>query len=172
MTSEPPRKSKRPHSLAELTRDAINPAAAKLGFGESDILLHWQDIAGERLAAVCEPLRLQWPTRAPNRPPDTLPEPATLVLQVEGAFALEAQHLAPLLIERVNARLGWKCVGRISLRQGPVRRRAQGRGKPLPPGADAVAAAQAATQNIADEDLRAALVRLGARALGGKPGTS
>jgi len=151
-----------------LTRDAINPAAAKLGFGEADILLNWNEIAGERLAAVCEPLRLQWPVRAPNRAPDAPPEPAALILQVEGAFALEAQHLAPLLIERVNARLGWKCVGRISLRQGPVRRRAKGRGRALPPPPEAVQAAQEAAQDIADKGLREALVRLGARALAGK----
>lgn len=168
MTFTPPKKPRRSRSLAELTRDAINPAAAKLGFGEADVLLHWNEIAGERLAAVCEPLRLQWPVRAPNRPPDAPPEPATLILQVEGAFALEAQHLAPLLIERVNARLGWKCIGRISLRQGPVRRRARGRGRPLPPPPEAVDAAKAAAQDIADEGLREALVRLGARALAGK----
>ena len=53
--------------------------------------------------------------------PDARPEPATLVVRVESAFALELQHLAPLLIERINAHYGWRCVGRLVLKQGPVR---------------------------------------------------
>ena len=160
-------KSKRggSRSLAELTRNAVNPAAAKLGFGETDILLHWDAIAGERLCAVCEPLRLQWPTRAPNRPPDAPPEPSTLIVTVESAFALEVQHLAPLLIERINARLGWKCIGRIALRQGPVRRRKTAQKRPGEPAPEKVAQASAVVGAVGDEALRAALVRLGARVL-------
>ena len=96
---------------------------------------------------------------------DAPPDPAVLVLQVEGAFALEAQHLAPLLVARINARLGWRCVGRILLRQGPVRRRPIGRVKPPPPSAAAVAAAACAVADVLDDGLRDALVRLGARAL-------
>lgn len=165
MPPAPPRKPARSRSLAELTRDAVNPAAAKLGFGESDILLHWDEIAGERLAQVCEPQRLQWPARAPNRPPDALPDPAALVLTVEGAFALEVQHLAPLLIERVNARLGWRCIGRIMIRQGPVRRRRAARPKLAPIDPQKAAQAGEVVGDVQDEALRAALVRLGARVL-------
>ena len=155
--------------LGDLTRHAIDPMAAKAGFGEGDILMHWEDIAGERLAAVCEPLRLQWPHR-PSAPVDGKPaEPASLVVLVEGAFALEIQHVAPLIVERINARLGWRCVGRLILRQGPVRRRAARRQRPEPPPPQAVAAAASVTAAIADENLRAALTRLGARAMGSKP---
>lgn len=168
-THTPPRKAARSRSLAELTRDAVNPTAAKLGFGEADILLHWDEIAGERLAQVCEPQRLQWPARAPNRPPDAQPDPAALVLTVEGAFALEVQHLAPLLMERVNARLGWRCIGRILIRQGPVRRRRVARHKPAPVDPDLAVRAGEAVGEIEDEALRAALVRLGARVLAGNP---
>ena len=60
---------------------------------------------------------------AAARDPDARPEPATLVVRVESAFALEMQHLAPIVIERVNAHYGWRCVGRLVLKQGPVRRR-------------------------------------------------
>lgn len=156
-------------ALGELTRHAIDPMAAKAGFGQSDILVNWPEIAGARLAAVSEPQRLQWPVRAPNRPPDTPSDPATLVIQAEGAFALELQHVAPLLIERINARLGWRCVGRIVIRQGPVRRRAKGRAKPPPPAADAVRAAESAVAGVVDPGLREALARLGARAFSSPP---
>ena len=82
-------------------------------------MLSWPEIVGERLAAVSQPLRLDWPKRQTGQ---TAPQPSTLVVRVEGQFAIEAQHLAPLIIERVNAFYGWRCVGRLVLKQGPVRR--------------------------------------------------
>ncbi len=160
-----PNYRKGPRALGELTPALIDPATAKLGFGESDIVLHWPEIAGERLAAVSEPEKLQWPVRPKNPAADAASEPAALVLKVEGAFAIEVQHLAPVLIERINARLGWRCVSRILLRQGPVRRRAPGRAKVPPPSPQARQAAEQLTRDIEADDLRAALNRLGARAL-------
>ena len=41
-------------------------------------------------------------------------------LRVEGAFALEAQHSAAIILDRVNAHLGWRCVEKIAFRQGPL----------------------------------------------------
>lgn len=152
-----------PRQLSEFTPKALGTAAAKLGFGESDIILYWKDIAGERLAEVSEPQRLRWPVQPAHAQPGVNPEPAALVLQVEGAFAIEFQHLAPILIERINTRLGWRCVGRIVLRQGPIRRRPKGRGRIPPPGPHALAQAARHTGNIKSEALREALNRLGAR---------
>ena len=152
-----------PRQLSEFTPKALSSAAAKLGFGESDIILHWTDIAGERLAEVSEPQRLRWPVQPANRQPGVNPEPAALVLQVEGAFAIEFQHLAPILIERINTRLGWRCVGRILLRQGPIRRRPKGRGRIPAPTAEAISMASQHTRDIKSDALREALNRLGAR---------
>ncbi len=52
-----------------------------------------------------------------RRPGPNLP---ILVVRTESAFALEMQHLAPIVIERVNTYYGWRCIGRIVLKQGPV----------------------------------------------------
>ncbi len=82
----------------------------------------WPDIVGERLASFTQPLKIEWKRRSAGADPATRPEPATLVVRVESAFALEMQHLAPVVIERVNAHYGWRCIGRIVLKQGPVRR--------------------------------------------------
>lgn len=159
-----PRKPGRPRMLAELVGRALDPVLAKQGFGESDVILHWNEIAGARLAAVSEPVRMQWPPRPPGRPAQAGPDPATLVVRIEGAFALELQHVAPLIVERVNARLGWRCVGRIAVRQGPVRRAPpRPRKTPIDPGAEKRARELAA--GIEDEGLREALSRLGAAAL-------
>ncbi len=164
MTKRPfQRRAARP--LADLIGDTIDPLLAKQGFGESDIILNWDEIAGERLAAVTEPLKLQWPSRGPKRSPDAPAEPATLILRVEGAFAIEVQHVAAILCERINGRLGWRCVGKIALRQGPIERRAKGPTVPPPPSAAAVAAAGKLSEGVEDEGLREALTRLGARVL-------
>jgi hypothetical protein len=161
---KPPRKSwARP--LADLVAGALDPVVAKQGFGQSDVILNWDDIVGARLAAVCEPIRLQWPVRPKNAPPQRAPEPATLILRVESGFALELQHMAGLLIERVNTRLGWRCIGKISLRQGPLPRATPAPERRRPPGAEAQLAAAAATQGVDHADLRDALTRLGARVL-------
>ena len=151
--------------LADLLGDTLDPLLAKQGFGESDTILNWDEIAGERLAAVTEPLKLQWPSRGAKRAPDEAAEPATLILRVEGAFAIEVQHLAPLLCERINGRLGWRCVGKIALRQGPIERRPSGKPRIAPPPAEAVAAASKLSEGVEDEGLREALTRLGARVL-------
>ena len=154
--------------LADLVGGALDPVLAKQGFGETDIILNWDEIAGERLAAVSEPLKLQWPAHAPKRAPDAPVEPATLILRVEGAFAIEVQHLAAILCERVNARLGWRCIGRIAIRQGPVERREKDPDRMAPPSKAAVEAARSLATGIEDEALRDALTKLGSRVLGQK----
>ncbi|WP_237477940.1 DUF721 domain-containing protein [Lichenibacterium dinghuense] len=161
--------------LADWVDGCIAPALARYGFGEVDIVSGWADIAGPRVAAFAEPVEIKWPRRgaafktpkggdAPSEPGGGRP-PATLVVRVEGAFALELQHLAPLLIERINAHLGWRCIGKLALRQAPLAGRPPRRAAAPPPKPAAVAAAQDLTGGIDDEALRAALVRLGARTL-------
>jgi hypothetical protein len=49
-------------------------------------------------------------------------EPATLMLRVEGPAAIEIQHLSAVILERVNRFFGWQAIGRIGLRQAPLRR--------------------------------------------------
>ena len=122
MAQKPVKKQSWSRPLADIITPLINPVLAKQGFGQSDILLNWDDIVGERLAAVCEPIKMQWPARAPNRSPDAAAATATLIIRVETGFALELQHLADILVQRINGHLGWRCVGKIALRQGPLER--------------------------------------------------
>jgi hypothetical protein len=154
--------------LADFVGALIDPVVAKQGFGESDLLLHWDDIAGARLAAVSEPLRLTWPPRGPKRAPDAPVEPATLVVRVATGYGLDLQHLAPILIERVNAHLGWRCIGRLKIEQGRLERRKKAPDRVAPPDPAAQARADAATAAGFEEPLRAALARLGARIYTGR----
>ena len=142
--------------LADFVGGALRSAFARQGFAAVDIISHWEDIVGPELAGRTEPLRLVWPRR--DDPLST----GTLTVRVEGAYALELQHLAPLVIERVNRSFGWACVGRISIRQGPVVRKPRAPDLPVEPPAEAVAAVGQSLGEFEDEALKSALARLGA----------
>jgi hypothetical protein len=152
--------------LGEFVAPLVEPVLAKQGFGETTLVSSWPEIVGETIARSCRPIKLQWPPRPPKRDPESPVEPATLVLRVEGGFALEAQHSAALIIERVNAHLGWNCIGKLAFRQGPIEK-AAGRRRPGAPSAEALAKAQKEAAAIEGEELRDALARLGARVIDG-----
>jgi hypothetical protein len=92
---------------------------------------------------------------------DAPAEPATLVLRVEGPVALEIQHASDVIIARVNRYLGWNAIGRLALRQAPLRSRVDKKATAAPDAA-ALAEVSGTLGAIADDDLRAALARLGA----------
>ena len=154
-----------PRPLAEFVQTAIDPVVTRQGFGQSGLILFWDDIVGERFAAISQPVKMQWPPRGRNGAVDNGPAPATLIIRVETGFALELQHLAPVLIERVNAHFGWCCVSRILLKQGPIAARPPARSAACAPGKAAVAAAEKLVGDGLDEPLRQALTRLGAQVL-------
>jgi hypothetical protein len=152
-------------SLAEFTPGLIAEALAARGLGETSLVADWPAVVGETLARHARPIELPWPPRVAKRDPDAPTAPATLVLRVEGAFALEAQHSASVIVARVNAHLGWRCVDKIAFRQGPLPPLKEKR-RPAPISSDAAeAAARAVASRIEDEGLRDAVTRLGARAI-------
>lgn len=144
--------------LADLIDSCLAPALAAQGFAGRAIVSLWPEIVGERLAARTRPLKIDWPRRRPA--PGETSDPATMVVRVEGAFALEMQQLAPLVLERVNTHLGWRAVGKIVLKQGPVEAPAP-RPQAAKPDAATVALVAAQVERVADPGLRAALARLG-----------
>lgn len=157
--NKPRRAQGRP--LADLVGNALQSAFKRQGFAAVDIISHWEDIVGPELAGRTEPLKLVWPRR--EDPFST----GTLTVRVEGVYALELQHLAPVVIERVNRYFGWACVGRLAIRQGPVTRKARRPALPLEPAAEAVAAVEQSLGEFEDEGLKSALARLGAMVKGG-----
>jgi hypothetical protein len=162
---KPRSKENASRSLAELVDRVIDPLVARQGFGESSLILRWEAIMGARVAAICEPIRLQWPPRAKNRSPDRKEDPAVLVLRVEPGFGLDIQHMSAAIIDRVNTHLGWRCVARLTIRQEPLTPKARPKPRRAPVDAAARAQATAATEGVRDEALRAALIALGERAL-------
>ncbi len=144
-----------PRPLSDLVGKCLGDVFAKQGFAATELVTHWPEIVGEEVAALAEPLKMQW-SRSGNRDD---PEPATLVLRAEGPAAIEVQHLSGTIIARVNQFFGWRAVGRITLRQAPLASR---RTAKAPPRIDPAAAAQEAgiLTGIGVEDLRNALGRL------------
>jgi hypothetical protein len=118
--------------------------------------MRWPEIVGAEIAAHSEPEKIRWPRQVAN----DAPEPATLMLRVEGPAAIEIQHLSNVILERVNRFFGWQAVAQIALRQAPLTRRKAA----IPPPADPEAASRIAGTlgEIADDGLRDALARLGA----------
>ncbi len=157
-TRRRPRQVGRP--LADLIAPALGKTLAARGFAAADVVLSWPEIVGERLAKVCEPVALEWPRG--SRTEGSERNPATLVMRVEGAYGLEVQHLAPVILERVNSHFGWRCAGRLVIRQGRVSARKEAKPENAPPDARALAAGRDMAAEIADDKLRDALAELGA----------
>lgn len=167
--------------LAELVDRCIEPALAAQGFAASGVIMAWPEIVGERLARHTEPMRIIWPKRNAGQaagnntgkskdksrmPQAPAQQASTLVVRVTSAFALELQHMAPVVIERVNTHFGWRCIGQLALRQGPIPRRVT-RAAPerrLDPVRERMV--DDAVRDIDDDPLREALTRLGRSVLG------
>jgi hypothetical protein len=143
--------------LSTLLGGVFSDVFAKQGFASRELVTRWAEIAGPEIARHSEPLKMQWPRPVEGQPQ----EPATLVLRVEGPMALEIQHMSDVILQRVNRFLGWNAVGKLALRQAPL---SQPLARKAPPAPDAAAVARmAATLDaVEDDDLRAALARLGA----------
>jgi hypothetical protein len=143
--------------LSALLGDVYTAAFAKQGFASRELVTRWREIAGAEVADHSEPMKIQWPRPVEGQPQ----EAATLVLRVEGPMALEIQHASDAIVARVNRFFGWNAIGRIALRQAPL---SEPKSRPPleKPDPTAVASVAQTLGSVADDELRAALARLGA----------
>jgi hypothetical protein len=125
------------------------PIVARRGGGVLGRLkADWAAVVGAELAAMT------WP--------QALGRDGALKLRVASSVALDLQHRAPLVIERINRFFGREAVARLVLVQGPLPLPAP----PLPARPAPLTPAEAKSldsrlANIADPELRAALAGLG-----------
>ncbi|HZL31975.1 MAG TPA: DciA family protein [Pseudolabrys sp.] len=157
--SKPARSFPRP--LSEFLGATLGGVMKAQGFASTEIISRWADIVGPEIAAHSEPMKINWPRVKNDAGDGDQAEPATLVLRVEGPAALEIQHQSAIIVERVNRFFGWQAIGRLALRQAPLRRRTPALPPPAPDPAVTARIAEGMPQ-IEDEDLRQALARLGA----------
>jgi hypothetical protein len=157
--SKPARSFPRP--LSEFLGATLGGVLKEQGFASTEIIARWADIVGAEIAAHSEPMKINWPRVINDTGDSDQSEPATLVLRVEGPMALEIQHLSAVILERVNRFFGWQAIGRIALRQAPLRRQVPKKA-PAPPDPALTASIAATMPEVEDEALRQALARLGA----------
>lgn len=145
--------------VARLLGAILDPAARRRGFAEASLLADWASIVGPVLARRCQPVRI-------DHPPGKR-QAGTLLLQAGGGIAIELQHGAPQLIERINTYFGYRAVRQLRLLQMPLPPASAPpppASRPLRPQEEATLTAGVA--GVDDSDLRAALLALG-RTMGG-----
>jgi hypothetical protein len=140
--------------LPELLGRLLDPAARRRGLAEARVLTDWPLVIGPQLAARCQPVRLAGARDGTG---------GVLTIHVGGASALELQHSAPQLIERINDFFGYPAVARLRLIQAPPARPVKRRGpRPMRPlAADELSALAALVEPVRPPVLQAALAGLG-----------
>jgi hypothetical protein len=141
--------------LGRLVGAVLGPTARRRGFTETAILADWGSIVGPTLAGRCQPVRVEFP-RGKARG-------GTLELHARGGAALEIQHLAPQLLERINGFFGYAAIRRLRLIQAPPAAPAQPAPAP-PPRPLAVAEEERLRRSVgalAGQPLGTALLALG-----------
>lgn len=145
-------RSNRARPVSDMLPAVGGAAFRRFGFVQSSIVSRWAEIVGERYARVSSPDSIRFP---PGRR-----SAGVLHLVVEGAHAPMMQHVAPVIVERVNRFFGYQAVERVQFRQGIVQvakaksRIAPPSLRPIPPElGDSL-------RGIADPELRACLEAL------------
>jgi hypothetical protein len=140
--------------LPELLQRLLDPAARRRGLAEARLLTDWPLVIGPQLAARCQPVRLAGAQSGAG---------GVLTIHVGGASALELQHSAPQVLERINGFFGYPAVARLRLIQAPparpVKRRGPRRVRPL--AADELRELAALVEPVTPPQLQAALAELG-----------
>ncbi|HRE21023.1 MAG TPA: DciA family protein [Rhabdaerophilum sp.] len=156
-------------ALGDLVPEAVAAALRERGFASSTILTQWREIIGPHLAQWTHPVEIRWPRRPGEAAPafkaatakQEKAQRAVLVVGCPGAFALDIQMASAAIIEAVNRRLGFGCVGSLQIAQMP-------QPEPSPPKPSReldpalVREIEAGLSYIEAPDLRRALAELGA----------
>lgn len=141
-------------SIAVPSDRVTRPVFGKHGFAGGALVVDWPAIVGSAVASHTLPVRIKFPPKDRSE--------GTLMVKVDsGAFALEVQHLEPLILDRINGYFGWKAVARLKLLQGPLPEPPK-RAKAVKAGAEAKVdpGIIAKLDTVEDPDLREVLARL------------
>jgi hypothetical protein len=157
------RHRKGPRRLSKLIEGDVRRLSGTRGFSETRLLLHWAEIAGAGIAAICRPVKVGYGRGGVA---------ATLTLLTTGAHAPILQMQLPALRDRVNACYGYAAIGRIAVTQTAPSGFAEGQAEFAPPprsrpvsAPETCQAARETTEGVADDGLRLALERLATNVL-------
>ena len=160
-----------PRAIGAYVTRMLDPVARARGLATITLLSEWPAVVGAELARFTVPDKVLWPRRfndrdAPGTQSAWRVEGATLVLKVDGPRAIEVQHCAHQILERVNTHFGYRAIAQLRFLQAPVNRTLIDPPAPRLP-LDEKALRSAA---ITNQDLRHALMRLGTSVRGKDPG--
>ena len=97
--------------VAELIGKSLDPIVQKRGLARAELLAWWPDIVGAAYAGRTVPERIRWPRDG---------KAATLVVCCDPSLALQFQHEADRVRERLNSYFGYPAVGAIRIVQRPI----------------------------------------------------
>lgn len=141
--------------LHKAVEAATRPVFKKHGIAESRIITEWPQITGELLAGRTLPTRLSFAKGKRDN--------GTLHLTVAPGWALEVQHLEPLILDKIATFFGYRAVAKLHITQAPLPLKDKRKKKPSPAplSADARETLRRTTATVADDGLKAALESLG-----------
>ena len=153
-------------SAADIVHKVLDPVLAKRAGLSMALVDAWPQIAGDRLAAQCMPVKVNWPRRAG---PDDPFAPGTLIVAAEALAALHIQHQSAEILSRINSFIGFEAIDRLKITQKTV----SGSPKPVKsPKRDLSPAEQSRLDQLAegfeDEALAQSVRRLGVSVLSAK----
>ncbi|WP_299985141.1 DUF721 domain-containing protein [uncultured Ruegeria sp.] len=149
---------------ATLLNERIRQAGESRGFAVSRLLTHWAEIVGQDIAAIARPVNVGYAKGGFG---------ATLTVLTTGPQAPILEMQKEQLRDKVNAVYGYNAINRIRITQTAPTGFAEGQAsfdykpKPAKPAIAPELAAEAdkVSRAVHDEDLRAALERLGRNVL-------
>ena len=147
-----PERARRARCVSDMLPEVGRAAFRRFGFVQSSIVSRWREIVGDRYAKVSSPESIRFPPGKRSA--------GILTLVVEGPHAPMMQHVAPVIVERVNLFFGYEAVERVQFRQGVVRS-PRDRAPTAPPSLRPIPAELGESLRlIADPELRACLESL------------
>lgn len=140
------------HSAVEA---ATKPVFKKRGIAESRLITEWPQIAGQVLADKTLPKRIAYGKGQRDN--------GTLHITVAPGWALEVQHLEPIILEKIATFFGYRAVAKLHITQAPLpikpQRKRRAAPPPLSPAAEKTL--HAVTAHVQDAELKALLDSLG-----------
>ncbi len=105
-TKEPPRGMK---TLGGALHEVVAPVYQARGFAEVKLIADWIKVVGAEVAEKSTPLKVTFPQ---GQQVD-----GTLLVAVQGGYAIEIQHLEPLILEKIATYLGYRAISRVKIVQ-------------------------------------------------------
>ena len=98
-------------SLLKITENIIEKNLSRLGTIQNHIFFNWANIAGQ-YADITIPYKIKF-GRKKNID-------GQITIKVQNGFGLEVQYAIPLLLDQINARIGFKAISKIKIIQADI----------------------------------------------------